>query len=135
MTETGRIQEIKDNLVIVIPNMGPLCFGCMNHECKANGGLITAENPRALPLREGQRVEVRAPGISLLGQAMAALLPPALGFAASFFLARRLFPEAGEGAIAGIGVISLFATAFLVYKIRQKFPAGKAYTVTRIVAQ
>ena len=133
MTETGRIQEIKDNLIIVIPNMGALCFGCMNQECKANGGLIIAENPKALPLQEGQKVEVRAPGISIFGQAMAALLPPAFGFAASFFLARRLFPEIGEGASAAIGVLFLFATAFFVYRIRKKFPAGKAYTVTKIV--
>ena len=133
MTEKGIIREIKGNLIIVIPNMGAACFGCMNQECKDNGGLITAENPKALPLKEGQKVEVRAPGIYLMGQAMAALLPPAFGFAASFFLARRLFPEAGEGAVVGIGVTFIFATAFLVYRVRKKIPAGLAYTVTKII--
>ena len=134
MTEKGIIREIKENLVIVIPTMGGVaCFSCMNQECKDNGGLIKAKNPKALPLREGQKVEVRAPGLYILCQALAALLPPAFGFVTSFFLVRRLFPEAREGAVTGIGVIILFATAFLVYRIKKKIPAGKAYTVTKIV--
>ena len=133
MTETGRIREIKGKLIIVVPEKGPACFGCMNMECKTGGGFITAENPGGLSLQEGQTVEVRAPGISLLGQALAAILPPVIGFSASFFLARRLFPEAGDGVFAGTGIFFLFAAAFLVYKIRQKFPVKNAYTVTRIV--
>jgi len=133
MTEKGIIREIKENLVIVIPNMGAACFGCMNQECKDNGGLIKAKNPKNLPLRDGQRVEVRAPGLYLLCQVLAALLPPAFGFMASFSLAPRLFPEAGEGTIAGIGIMTLFATAFLIYRAKKKIPSGKAYTVTKIV--
>ena len=135
MTETGRIQELKGDLVIVAPEKGIACFGCLNMECKKNGGFITAENTSALPLAAGLTVEVRAPLASILIQALAALLPPALGLAASFLLARRLLPNAGEGAIAGIGVVCLFVTAFVIYKLRQKFPVGKAYTVTRVVRE
>ena len=134
MTEKGKIREIKENIVIVAPEISAACFGCMNQECKAGGGIITAENPRGLPLKQGQMVEVRAPGISILGQALAALLPPAIGFVASYFLARLIIPNAGDGAHAAIGAVSLFATAFLVYKIRKKYPPGKAYTVTRIIS-
>ena len=134
MTEKGKIREIKGNIVIVIPEMGAICFGCMNQECKAEGGYIAAENPKALPLMQGQTVEVRAPGVSVLGQGLAALLPPIIGFLVSFFLARQLFPNARDGVYGGIGIIFLFITAFLVYKFRKKYPPGKAYTVTRIIA-
>ena len=134
MTEKGVIREIKEGAVIVIPEMGAACFGCMNQECKSGGGSITADNPDALPLTPGLTVEVRAPGASIFGQAMAAILPPVLGFFASFFLARLLFPQAKDGVYGGIGIIFLFATAFLVYHIRKKFPPKKAYTVTRIIA-
>ena len=132
MTETGRVREIKGTIVIVVPDMNAACFGCMNQECKTSG-FISAENPKALSLETGQSVEVSAPGISLLGQVMAALLLPAFGFAAGFFLAHRLFPGAGEGAAAGIGVIFLFAAAFVIYKIRKKYPAKMVYEVTRIL--
>ena len=132
MTETGRVREIKGDFIVIQPEKGIACFGCMNMECKTEGS-ITAENPRALPLNTGQTVQVRAPLLSLLGQASAALLPPALGFSASFFLTRLLFPAAGEGAAAGLGVAFLFATAFVIYMIRKKFPAKRVYTVTKII--
>ena len=134
MTEKGRIREIKENNVTVVLETGAACFGCMNQECKSGGGTITAENPDDLPLSPGQTVEVRAPGISILGQALAALMPPIIGFFASFFIARFLYPNARDGVYGGIGIIFLFATAFLVYHIRKKFPPKKAYTVTRIIA-
>ena len=133
MTEVGVIREINEDRIIVIPTMGPACFGCMNQQCKDNGGLIIAENPKALPIMEGQKVRVRPPGLYLLGYIMATLLPPAFGFATGFFLVRRLFPGAGEGVIAGIVAGIFFATAFLVYKIRKKIPANMPYTVMRIV--
>jgi len=133
MTEKGRISEINGNTVTVVPEKSVSCFGCMNQECKSGGGYITAENSNALPLTRGQTVEVRAPGVSVFGQAMAALLPPIFGFFASFFIARLLFPNAADGVYGAIGIIFLFATAFLVYRIRKKFPPGKAYTVTRII--
>ena len=134
MTETGRVRELKDKRVIIAPDRSASCFGCMNHECKSGGGFITAENPQNLPLQTGHMVEVKAPpGISLLGQAIAALLPPIAGFAAGLILARLFLPQAGEGAAAGIGVIFLFASAFIVYGIRKKHPPAKEFTVTRII--
>jgi len=134
MTEKGRIGKIEGNNVIVVPEKGIACFGCMNQECKSGGGTITAENPDALPLSPGQTVEVRAPGISILGQALAALMPPIVGFLISFFVARLLFPDARDGVYGGIGIIFLFITAFIIYHIRKRFPPKKAYTVTRIIA-
>jgi positive regulator of sigma E activity len=91
-------------------------------------------SPKGLPLNTGQTVQVRASPLSLLGQASAALLPPAFGFGASFFLTPLLFPEAGEGAVIGLSLAFLFATAFVIYMIRKKFPAKRVYTVTKIIA-
>ena len=134
MTEKGTVREIRENIVIVAPDMSAACFGCMNQECKTAGGIITAENPNDLPLVQGQTVEVRFPGVSLVGQTLTALLPPAIGFIVSFFLARLLFPNAGEAAHAAIGVVFLFAIAFLVYHLRKKYPPpSKAGTITRII--
>ena len=132
MTETGVVQEIRGNVVIIAPDMSAACFGCMNHECR-KGGRITAENTGALPLEKGQTVEVKSSNASLLGQALAAFLPPLLGFIAGYTLIRRLFPGAPEGAAPGAGVLFLFAAAFFVYLARKKRPAGNVHTVTRVV--
>jgi positive regulator of sigma E activity len=107
----------------------------MNHECKSGIGLITAENPAGLPLRTGQIVEVVTRGSSLLSQALAALLPPIFGFLLGFNLIRLVFPRAADGASAGMGVLFLFAAAFVVYLVRKKRPAGQVYKVTRVLAQ
>ena len=135
MTETGRVREVSENLVIVAPERSGECFGCMK-ECKSGAGFITAENPAGLPLKTGQIVEVSTRGSSLLSQAAIALLPPILGFVLGFNLTGLLFPfpTAPDGASAGMGVLFLFAAAFAVYFVRKKHPAGKGYRVTKIIA-
>ena len=137
MTETGKVREVKENLVVVLPDRSAACFGCMNTECKNGAGFITAENPAGLPLKTGQIVEVVTRGSSLLGQAAIALLPPILGFLLGFNLSGVIFPfpTAPDGASAGMGVVFLFAAAFVVYLVRKKRPAGKGYKVTRIVGE
>jgi len=135
MTETGKVREVRENLVIVLPDRSAACFGCMNAECKGGAGLITAENPAGLPLGTGQTVEVATRGSSLLGQAALALLPPILGFLLGFNLSGVIFPfTAPDGASAGMGVLFLFAAAFVVYLVRKKHPASKGYKVTKIIA-
>jgi len=135
VVETGRVRGLEGNLAAVAPDRSAACFGCMNHECKSGGGFISAENPLGLPLQTGQLVEVQAPpGMSIFGQALAALLPPFLGFATGYVLARLLLPGAGEGAAAGIGVLVLFAAAFIIYRVKKKHPSGKMYTVTKIIS-
>ena len=133
MTEKGSVVEIRENLVIVAPDKSAACFGCMNMECKSGGGLITAENPKALPLGGGQMVEVEIPDVSIIKQALTAFLPPALAFTAGFIFIRLLFPKTGEGAAAFMGVILLFAAAFVVYRIRKSKPAENACTITKIL--
>ena len=133
MTETGRVREVRENLVIVAPRRGDECFGCMNSECKSNAGLITAENPAGLPLKTGQLVEVGTANASLLSQALAALLPPFLGFLLGYNLARLLFPHS-DGAAVGLGILFLFAAAIAVSFIRKKRPAGQGFKVTKIIA-
>jgi len=132
MTETGKIREINGKTVIIKPDLSGACFGCMKEECRACSG-ITAENPLSLSLKAGQTVEVSAPAASVFRQALAALIPPALGFAAGFLFTRFFLPGASEGAAAGMGVIFLFAAAFIVYTVRKRKPLTKAYTVTKIL--
>ena len=132
MRETGRIKEIKENIVIVKADKNAACFGCMNAECKSGSGFIKAENKKALPLEPGQIVELNAPGAGIARQALAAFMPPALGFILGYFVIRLLFPKAGEGAAAFAGVIFLFAAGFVVYLVRKKHPAKVEYTVTKV---
>jgi positive regulator of sigma E activity len=136
MTETGKVREVREKTVIVAPERGDGCLGCMNAECRSGAGFITAENPDGLLLKTGQTVEVCTVNASLLSQALIALLPPILGFLLGFNLSRLVFPfTAPDGASAGMGVIFLFAAAFVVYLIRKKHPADKGYKVTRILGE
>ena len=142
MTETGKVREINGKTIIIKPDLGDICFGCIKEECAACGGSnaggintvsIIAENSLSLSLKTGQAVEVRALRASIFRQAMATLIPPALGFAVGFFLTRSFLPEASEGACAGMGVILLFVAAFIVYTARKRKSLDKAYTVTKII--
>jgi len=142
MTETGKIREINGKTIIIKPELSGICFGCIKEECGACGGInavginavgitagsIIAENPLSLSLKTGQTVEVSAPGASIFRQAMAALIPPALGFTAGFFLTRFFLPNASEGAYAAAGVVLLFVAAFIVYAVRKRKPLDKRYT-------
>ena len=144
MTETGKVQEVRENLVIVAPERSAACFGCMNigmnasciHAgCKSGAGFITAENPAGLPVKTGQTVEVGTVNSSLLSQALISLLPPILGFLLGFNLSRLVFPfpTAPDGTSVGMGLLFLFAASFVVYLIRKKYPAAQGYKVTRII--
>ena len=135
MTETGKIREICGSRVTIALDRSAYCFGCINHECKSNGGFISAENPLDLSLETGQTVEVKTPALNirLLGQAFKALLPPALGFTAGFIIIRLFFPAATEGAAAALGAVFLFVFAFIVYKTSKKPPAGSGFTILRVV--
>ena len=137
MTETGKVLEINGKTVSIKldserPDLPDACFGCMKEECKTCVSII-AENPLSLSLKAGQTVEVSAQGTAIFRQALEALVPPALGFVAGFFLARFFIPEASEGAWAASGVIFLFASAFIVYDVRKRRPPAKVYTVTGII--
>ena len=127
------VREINGNHVVIAPDKGAACFGCMNMECKSSGGKISAENRTALPLAPGQTVEVEIPGLSLFTQVLMAFLPPFFGFLAGFSFFRFFFPASGEAAAALAGAILLFASAFAVIKLREKKPPKKTYTVTRII--
>ena len=145
MTETGKIKEINGKIVTIVSdesckkNLEDSCFGCMSMECKnrtANDpllGCFTAENKNALQLEKGQNIEIEARRRALLVQVIVAFLPPVLGFAASYFLIRILFPQTGKEASAAIGIIFLFLTAFILYHARRKKPQKEIYIVKRII--
>ena len=138
MTETGIVKEIKENqIVIAIDKLkkSEACFGCMKTECKNRDCIITAGNTGELPLRAGQTVEIQTQNTSLLRQSLMAFLPPLLSFFAGYTLIRLLFPNAGEGAFAGMGAVFLFAAAFIVYRARKKRPPEEVYTVTRVIGE
>ena len=122
MSEKGKIREIRGKTIIVAPEISDSCFGCMKMECKANGGILFAENIMDLHLEIGQTVELKRQKSPILGQSVLALLPPAIGFIGSFILIRLLFPEAKDATAAFIGVIMLFLFAFFIYRIRKKIP-------------
>ncbi|MCL2070013.1 MAG: SoxR reducing system RseC family protein [Treponema sp.] len=132
MTERGRIREIREEQILIVPDRDASCFGCMKMECK-NAELLNVGNPRGLPLKTGQVVEVNISARSLSWQTLTILLPPLFGFAAGFVLFRRFFGEAGEGAAAFTGVIFLFATAFLIYRFRKKPKPSAGFVITRII--
>jgi hypothetical protein len=67
----------------------------------------------------GQRVPRRL----IVSQGSAALLPPALGFAAGFALAGLLFPLSGGDLRAAAGAALMFLCAFGVYLFRRPAPA------------
>ena len=109
------------------------CFGCMKIECKNRRKLIIAENSLHLPLKLGQTVEVATGSGSLLIQGVFAVLPPALGFIAGFFLVAFIFPNSGESARAAGGALFMFAGALVFYLFRGLFPAKNRSRIVRIL--
>ena len=83
---------------------------------------MNAENIKALPLEIGQTVELIRPEAPIVKQSIIALLPPVLGFILGYFLTRQFFPNVSEAAAVFGGVVKLFLTAFIVYKLRKYFP-------------
>jgi hypothetical protein len=119
MAKTEKIFETNGTAANTGPDLNVACSGCIKKKYGACGG-IAAENPLSITLEAGQTVKANAPGTSIFRQALAALLPPALGFTGGFFLTRFLIPEAGEAACAATGVIFLFASAFIVYSAKKR---------------
>jgi hypothetical protein len=90
----------------------PGCFRLKGPGCPlpACGGDCSWETSREVSRRD------------LLSQGTAALLPPALGFAAGFALAGALFPLSGEGPRAAAGAALMFLAALGVYLLRRRSP-------------
>jgi positive regulator of sigma E activity len=136
MTESGRVQEVAGNRIIVVKDnglCGEACFGCLGGgKCEAKPVSVAAENPLGLPLKPGQTVEIESG--RLLSQALAALLPLAAGFAAGFFLSPLLFPAAGDPARAAGGVFCLFAAAAACCLFRRRYPPRNRPRITGLKA-
>ena len=132
MTRKGKVREVKGPLVIIAPDESSACFGCMNLECNKGEGFITAENPLALPIETGHIVEVNAPGSGIFKQSLAVFAVPAICFFVGFILASLLFPQSEKGAVFA-GILFLFSSIFVIVMIRAKIPAGKVFTVSRII--
>lgn len=123
MIETGMVTEVSADTVVIALRETGACFGCTNRECRSNRRLLTVANPRRIPLKAGQEVQAEISAASGLMQALAVLLPPALGFIAGYIGTGLLFPPArGESAQAAGGVAGLFLTALAVYFIRKRLP-------------
>jgi hypothetical protein len=98
------------------------------HEVSGCPGCFLLNNPDAsCPIRAGGGDSAGSrggvPRRLLLFQGAAALLPPALGFAAGFALTGLLFPLSGEGLRAAAGAALMFLCAAGVYLFRRPPPA------------
>ncbi|MCL2006643.1 MAG: SoxR reducing system RseC family protein [Treponema sp.] len=123
MIKKGKVLKIEGKHVLIAPDSGEHCFGCMEIECKSRISSIDAKNSKALPLEPGQTVELKFIKNALLKQAATTLLPPIPGFLIGFFLAYLSLPNASQAAHVFSGIIFFFASAFIVYRIKKKHPA------------
>jgi sigma-E factor negative regulatory protein RseC len=122
MGETGRVYAVSGDMVTIERELSGACFGCTRRECPVNHRFITLENQSAQVPLPGQLVEAAVPLKTLLVQALAAGLPPVLGFIAGFLVTGFIFPHSGEPARAAAGVFCLFAAALILYRVRRRFP-------------
>jgi sigma-E factor negative regulatory protein RseC len=129
MVERARVRAVEGDWVSVAPEGSLACFGCRNRECGENRGFFTAENPRSFDLWSGALVEIEHSGVSLLKEALAALLPPPAGFLAGFWIPGLFRAPWGEAARAALGVLLMFAVAAAVYALRRR---GAPKSVPRI---
>jgi positive regulator of sigma E activity len=130
----GRVHTVSDREILIIPRENTGCFGCMK-KCRGDRVLVAAANPEKLPLLPGQIVETENSPSGLLTQSLTAILPLLAGFLAFFFLARGLFPAAGEEAQAAAGALGLFLGGGLIYLIRRRYPAREINRIIRIIGK
>jgi hypothetical protein len=143
----GRVLELRGDTVLIEPlpeleNKTPpaACHGCAAASGPGEGcaavespagcpqGPVLVKKPGGPELSPGQTVELRRRGLA--SQAAAALLPPAAGFVAGYTLAARIiFPMAGEGARAAVGVCCMFLAALGFYLFRRRYPAGSSFAI------
>jgi positive regulator of sigma E activity len=129
----GQVHAVSDGEILIAPRENAGCFGCMK-TCHKGRVLVAATNPEQLSVSPGQMVETENSPSGLLVQGLAAILPLLTGFLAFFFLARSLFPAAGEAAHAAAGALGLFLGGGLTYLIRRRYPAREINRITRIVS-
>ncbi|MDR1373691.1 MAG: SoxR reducing system RseC family protein [Treponema sp.] len=103
------VREINGDLVTLELDGDETCFGCMNRNCRKKMCLIQAENRGGLSLSLGQSVTAVFPRRLVLVQALAAILPPVLGFLAGYLIPAAL--SAGDGQRIGGGLAGLLAAA------------------------
>jgi positive regulator of sigma E activity len=134
MEETGRVLKIQGKTITIQGGELGGCFGCMNEECRVNGKVFTAENPRGLPLEIGKTVEVSIGSGETAANAVFVLVPPVALFVGAFLLTAVLAPASSEAARAAAGVVGLFAGFFGVYVLRRFKPAKAVPVVLRVVS-
>jgi positive regulator of sigma E activity len=109
MIERGSVEKLDGEIVLVRLQEQDGCESCVNHSCKDNRAAVMARNPEAIPLAEGDGVEICIEGST---QALAAFwilaVPVALLFG-GYFAGRLLVPGASEvpgilGAVIGLAV-------------------------------
>lgn len=118
MKEQGMTTKIDGSEVTVRIDLEANCAGCMNKEgCAVAGSLMKARDPSGLVSSVGQRVEVEiSPGAQAAGAFWLLGLPLVL-FGGGYAAGSALFPSAGEGpaALLGIGGFALgILAAFLL---------------------
>ncbi|MDR1286046.1 MAG: SoxR reducing system RseC family protein [Treponema sp.] len=127
----GRVHSVRGKTVFIIPE-NTACFGCMKGGCGKRIVLVGAENRDGFSLAPGRIVETDVNRGALLAQALFALLPPAAGFAAGFFIT-GLLPAAGIAREAG-GIFLMLSGGFACFLFRRRFPSREKPVVSRVLA-
>jgi hypothetical protein len=127
----ARVVSVSERRVTLVP-VKDACFGCMEGDCKKRPAPLVVECRGPVPA-PGRLVETGVSPGALAGETLCGVLPPAAGFAAGYFLARFLFPHAGEGARTALGALCLFSGGLLLYLIRRRFPPKTAPRIIRVI--
>lgn len=124
MSEFVRILSVNgDTLQVKGGELGG-CFGCMNHECAANGNCFSARNVSGQILVPGDFAEVALQQRASGAQAAAVLGIPAVVFIAVYWLLGVVFPLWGDPPKAAAALLGLVLTATGIYMAKKKAPVS-----------
>ncbi|MDR0388893.1 MAG: SoxR reducing system RseC family protein [Spirochaetaceae bacterium] len=132
MREAAQVLEVRGHEVTVL-GKGPedVCFGCMNIECKKGGRVFTVCNPRELPLKAGDLVELEIKKSAGAFEAGMSLLLPVLAFLALYCLGPLLFHAPDGAARIGLAFLALLAGALGVFLFRKIKPPQQRPSIVR----
>ena len=126
MTEIGIVKRIDGELVelALVEECGS-CKRCGSCLAGSDPGRITAVNPRALPLRPGDRIRYFVSPGKAVKAAFLLLIVPVLLFFPFYYAAAALLPRSGEApaVVLGLaGVAAGFGFNLLLRRGRRDYP-------------
>ncbi len=121
MIETVTVKEIHDDHVVVAGRAKADCKSCSSAFCSAADEFqFEVANPRGMPLRPGDRVELRVSTGRTVAAGFLVLIVPLIFFGLFYLVASRLFASEAAGAGAGLGGLALgFGLSYLAGRARK----------------